>query len=109
MPALSAAARPVSRPHAAKAPTIYAARQYVTHGHFTVNGKKASIPSMRLKPGDVIGVRERSKAGIPGRFESRGKNYIVTEAVSVDEDGTLLERVITHELKQPTEVGKKWQ
>lgn len=43
------------------APTIYAARQYVTHGHFTVNGKKASIPSMRLKPGDVIGVRERSK------------------------------------------------
>lgn len=43
------------------APTIYAARQYVTHGHFTVNGKKATIPSMRLKPGDVIGVRERSK------------------------------------------------
>jgi small subunit ribosomal protein S4 len=46
---------------AGMAPTIYAARQYVTHGHFTVNGKKATIPSMRLKPGDVIGVRERSK------------------------------------------------
>src|SRR5690606_33076326 len=43
------------------APSIYADRQYVTHGHFTVNGKKATIPSMRLKPGDVIAVRERSK------------------------------------------------
>ncbi|MCA9832645.1 MAG: 30S ribosomal protein S4 [Thermomicrobiales bacterium] len=43
------------------APTIYAARQMVTHGHFLVNGKKATIPSMRLKPGDVISVRERSK------------------------------------------------
>ena len=30
------------------------ARQLVRHGHFTVNGKKATIPSMRLKPGDVI-------------------------------------------------------
>lgn len=43
------------------APTIYAARQMVTHGHFMVNGKKATIPSMRLKPGDVISVRERSR------------------------------------------------
>ena len=42
------------------APTIYAARQMVTHGHFMLNGKKATIPSMRLKPGDVISVRERS-------------------------------------------------
>jgi small subunit ribosomal protein S4 len=46
------------------APTIYAARQYVTHGHFMLNGKKASIPSMRLKPGDVITVRERSKKSV---------------------------------------------
>jgi small subunit ribosomal protein S4 len=43
------------------APTIYAARQYVTHGHFVVNGRKATIPSIRLKPGDVIAVRERSR------------------------------------------------
>ena len=43
------------------APTIYAARQMVTHGHFMLNGKKATIPSMRLKPGDVITVRERSR------------------------------------------------
>jgi small subunit ribosomal protein S4 len=44
------------------APTIYAARQYVTHGHFTVNGEKATIPSQRLKPGDVITVKPRSQS-----------------------------------------------
>ena len=43
------------------APTIFAARQFVTHGHVQVNGKKANIPSMRLRPGDVITLRERSK------------------------------------------------
>ena len=46
------------------APSIYAARQYVTHGHFLLNGKKASIPSMRLKPGDVITVREKSRKSV---------------------------------------------
>jgi len=43
------------------APTIYAARQYVTHGHFRLNGKKATIPSQRLKPGDIVTVREKSR------------------------------------------------
>ena len=38
------------------------ARQLVNHGHFLVNGKKANIPSMELKAGDVISVRERSKS-----------------------------------------------
>ena len=37
------------------------ARQLVTHGHFLVNGKKANIPSMELKAGDVVSVREKSK------------------------------------------------
>ena len=37
------------------------ARQLVTHGHFTVNGKKADIPSMELKAGDVIAVKEKSQ------------------------------------------------
>ena len=36
------------------------ARQQVTHGHFTVNGKKADIPSMQLKAGDVVAVKEKS-------------------------------------------------
>lgn len=37
------------------------ARQLVLHNHFTVNGKKANIPSMLLKAGDVIAVSESSK------------------------------------------------
>ena len=37
------------------------ARQIVTHGHFMVNGKKTNIPSVVLKPGDVVTVREESK------------------------------------------------
>jgi len=37
------------------------ARQLVTHGHFTINGKKASIASMLVRVGDVIQVKEGSK------------------------------------------------
>ncbi|MFZ4060707.1 MAG: 30S ribosomal protein S4 [Bacteroidia bacterium] len=38
------------------------ARQLVSHKHITVNGDVVNIPSMTLKPGDKIGVRERSKS-----------------------------------------------
>ena len=37
------------------------ARQFVRHNHFTVNGQKANIPSMQLKVGDVIQLKEKSK------------------------------------------------
>lgn len=43
------------------APSRACARQLVTHNHFTVNGKKATIPSYEVKAGDVIQVRENSK------------------------------------------------
>ncbi|MDJ0754788.1 MAG: 30S ribosomal protein S4 [Ardenticatenaceae bacterium] len=43
------------------APTIYAARQYVNHGHLQVNGKKVNIPSYQLKVGDVVDVRPKSQ------------------------------------------------
>jgi small subunit ribosomal protein S4 len=36
------------------------ARQLITHGHFTVNGKKVTIPSYLIRTGDVIGPREKS-------------------------------------------------
>jgi len=44
------------------APTRAAARQLVTHRHIVVNGKILNIPSYSVKPGDVIGVREKSKS-----------------------------------------------
>ena len=37
------------------------ARQLVNHGHFTINGKKANIPSMQVKIGDVVAVKETSR------------------------------------------------
>jgi len=38
------------------------ARQLVTHGHFTVNGRRTDIPSMQVKPGDLVQVREGSRS-----------------------------------------------
>ncbi|MEM7047729.1 MAG: 30S ribosomal protein S4 [Pseudomonadota bacterium] len=43
------------------APTVFAARQIVNHGHICVGGKRLNIPSARIKPGEVISVAEKSK------------------------------------------------
>ncbi|MEE4237472.1 MAG: 30S ribosomal protein S4 [Anderseniella sp.] len=42
-------------------PTVFAARQFVNHGHVLVNGKRVNIPSYRVKVDDVIEVREKSR------------------------------------------------
>lgn len=42
------------------APSRRAARQLVTHGHFMLNGRRVDIPSIRLKAGDVLSLRDRS-------------------------------------------------
>lgn len=42
------------------AKTIYAARQFVNHHHFLVNGKKVNIPSYRLKVGDTVTIKKKS-------------------------------------------------
>lgn len=42
-------------------PTVFAARQFVNHGHVKVNGRRTNIPSYRLKEGDVVEVREKSR------------------------------------------------
>ena len=42
-------------------PTVFAARQFVNHGHVEVNGKKVNIASYRVSEGDVISIREKSK------------------------------------------------
>ncbi|MCF0166526.1 MAG: 30S ribosomal protein S4 [Bacteroidales bacterium] len=44
------------------APTRAAARQLVSHCHITLNGQVCNIPSTIVKPGEVVGVRERSKS-----------------------------------------------
>src|SRR5438105_822939 len=42
-------------------PTVFAARQFVSHGHISVNGRRVTVPSYRLKLNDVVEVREKAK------------------------------------------------
>jgi small subunit ribosomal protein S4 len=59
------------------APTRAGARQLVGHRHITVNGKISNVPSMNVKPGDVVAVRERSKSLEPinESLASRGTSF----------------------------------
>ncbi len=41
--------------------TVFAARQFVSHGHVNVNGKRVTIPSIRLKVGDVVELTDKAK------------------------------------------------
>ncbi len=59
------------------APSRRAARQLVSHRHITVNGELVNIPSYTLRPGDVVGVREKSKSleAITTSLTSTNKKY----------------------------------
>ena len=46
-------------------PTVFAARQFVNHGHVTVNGRRVNIPSYRVKVGDVIEVQGEVARQLP--------------------------------------------
>mgnify|MGYP004443896559 FL=1 len=59
------------------------ARQLVVHGHFTVNGKKATAPAMELKAGDVVKVKERS-TNSPKFKEIKEMQITVPAWMSVD-------------------------
>ncbi|AEB45435.1 MULTISPECIES: 30S ribosomal protein S4 [Micromonospora] len=57
---------------AGMARSIYQARQLVGHGHFTVDGRKVDRPSYRLRPGQVVAVRQRSQALPPFQLAAAG-------------------------------------
>ncbi len=56
-------------------------------------------------PGKTIRVTGR----VADKYLRRDKPYLVIEATAVDEDGRLLEKLRTYQMKKPDEVGKKWQ
>ena len=66
------------------ASTRRGARQLVNHGHVTVNGKKVDIPSYRVKPGDIISIKEDDK-NLKVVAESLAKVSKRVEFVSYDE------------------------
>jgi len=59
------------------APSRPAARQLISHRHIIVNGEIINVPSFTLKPGDIVGVREKSKSleAIADSLASRSGNY----------------------------------
>ena len=67
------------------ASTRRGARQLVNHGHVTVNGKKVDIPSYRVKPGDVIAMKEADK-NLKVVTESLAKVNRRVEFISYDEN-----------------------
>ncbi|GAA2134961.1 30S ribosomal protein S4 [Streptomyces synnematoformans] len=52
--------------------TVYQSRQMVVHGHIAVNGRKVDKPSFRVRPGDVVTVRERSREKYPFQVAREG-------------------------------------
>ena len=56
------------------APSRPAARQLVSHKHVTVNGVVVNVPSYQLKPGDIIGLKEKSRNNTSVTSQIRGKN-----------------------------------
>ena len=65
-------------------PTVFAARQFVSHNHVTVNGKKVNVSSYQVKEGDVIEVKEKSRQ-IPMVIEAAASaEREVPEYIEVD-------------------------
>ena len=68
------------------APTVFAARQLVNHGHVLVNGRRCNIPSAMMKIGDVVELQEKSR-NIPQVMEAAASNEReIPEYLTVDED-----------------------
>ncbi len=69
------------------APTIFAARQLVNHGHIRVNGGKCNIASRRIKPGDTLELRKKAQE-MALVLEAQGlSEREVPEYVAIDGDG----------------------
>ncbi len=56
------------------APSRPAARQLVSHKHVTVNGEVVNVPSYQMKPGDIVGLKDKSKDNTAVTSPIRGKN-----------------------------------
>ena len=78
--------------------SIYQARQHVAHGHFTVDGKKVDRPSYRLKPGQVIEVRESSRQKTPFQIAATGAHV---DGPTPPYLSTVLEELRTTVIREP--------
>ena len=65
-------------------PTVFAARQFVSHGHVTVNGRRMTIPSYRVRVGDIIEVKDRTKQSTVVLEAIKSAERDVPDYLSVD-------------------------
>jgi small subunit ribosomal protein S4 len=85
------------------APTRRAARQLVSHKHITVNGDIVNIPSFTLRPGDKIGVREKSKSleSITTSLSIQGaKKYAWLEWDNLELEGKLIHLPVREDIPE---------
>src|SRR6266446_10825193 len=68
------------------APTPFAARQIVNHGHVLVNGKRVNIPSYQLRDGDTIELRQRAKDMALVLEATRSRAWAVADYAEIDPD-----------------------
>ena len=80
------------------------ARQLVTHGHFLVNGKKANIPSMTLKTGDTVSVKETSRKS--PKFEALSNSRPVPAWLSFNEE-TLTGSIVREPAREDVDLEVK--
>ena len=74
------------------APSRPAARQLVSHKHVTVNGQVVNIPSFQLKPGDVVGIKEKDKSNtsITSAIKVKDKRFSWLDWNETDMKGTFV-------------------
>lgn len=84
------------------APTRSAARQLVSHKHIVVNGEVVNIPSYELKPGDIVGVREKSKSleAIQDSLAGANKKFSWLEWDSNSKSGKFLNHPTREEIPE---------
>lgn len=77
-------------------PTIFAARQFVNHGHVKINGRRITIPSYTVKPGQIIEVSDKAKQMILVVEMLQSKDRSVPSYLEVDTD-----KVVVKFLRMP--------
>jgi small subunit ribosomal protein S4 len=90
------------------APTIFCARQMVSHGHILVNGKVVNIPSQKLKVGDTIELKSSSKEVEIYASSIQSQDRTVPEYLSLDlktNSGKYVRRPVISDIPYPFEVN----
>ena len=88
-------------------PTVFASRQFISHGHILVNGKKVNIASYRLRDGDTVEVRSRAKKFAVVIEAMASTEREVPEYIQVDESslkGTFVRAPSLSEVPYPVQM-----